>query len=50
MVLIQSSDKVNEMISANCNADWLRHYPCETIFFPVFIKFAGKEKETVPLV
>lgn len=44
MVPIQKPDKVNEKIAVNFNGDWLRHYPCETIFRPLFITFAGKEK------
>lgn len=37
--------KVNEKIPVNFNRDWLRHYPRETIFRPVLVKFAGKEKK-----
>lgn len=44
MVLIQSSDKVNEKVPVGFNGGWLRDYPCETVFRPVFVKFAGKGK------
>lgn len=42
MVLIESSDIVNEKIPVNFNGVWLRHYPCETTFRKACRKREGK--------
>lgn len=45
MVLFQSSDKIKEKVPVSFNRFWLRAYPRESIFHPVFMKFTGKEKK-----